>query len=84
MSIVPAMHIRIRIILAGWLLALQIGVVEYLGWVGSRLAFLQGSWHDGGAMSKGIEYWSVSRGVVKEEDMTFELGPLYQPEIRHS
>ena len=41
MSVVPPMHVCIRVILAGRLLALQVCVVEDLGRVRSGLAFLQ-------------------------------------------
>ena len=41
MSVVPTMHVGVRVILAGRLLALQVCVVEDLGRVRSGLAFLQ-------------------------------------------
>lgn len=44
-SVVPAVHVRVWIILPGGLLALQVCVVEDLGRVCGGLAFLQRCWH---------------------------------------
>lgn len=44
-SIVPAVHVRVWIILSCGLLALQVCIVEDLGRVRSGLAFLQRCWH---------------------------------------
>lgn len=48
-SVVPAVHVRVWIILSGGLLALQVCVVEDLGRVRGGLAFLQWCWHDDGS-----------------------------------
>jgi hypothetical protein len=51
-SVVPTMHVGVRVILAGRLLALQVCVVENLGRVCSDLAFLQWGGH-----CSGYEEW---------------------------
>jgi hypothetical protein len=61
MPVVPTMHVCVRIILAGRLLALQICIVEDLGRVRSGLAFFQWGGHSSDCVFR------VQYGVFKVE-----------------
>jgi hypothetical protein len=71
MSVVPTMHVGVRVILAGRLFALQVCVVEDLGRVRSGLAFLQWCGH-----YRRCVYWvqCCMSEVVSRQGRTRALG----------